>query len=140
MNTKVFVNLPVKDLKRSMDFFSNLGFSFNPQFTDEKAACMELNSDGFVMLLAEPFFKQFINKDIADATKSTEVLVAISADSKEKVNERVDKALSMGAIESGPVQDMGNMYSRSFSDLDGHIWENMWMNISIDNPAPKQYY
>jgi predicted lactoylglutathione lyase len=140
MNTKVFVNLPVKDLKRSIDFFSNLGFSFNPQFTDDNAACMELNSDGFVMLLAEPFFKQFISKDIADATKSTEVLVAISADSKEKVNERVEKALSLGATETGPVQDVGNMYSRSFSDLDGHIWENMWMNMSIDNPAPKQYY
>jgi len=140
MNTKVFVNLPVKDLKKSMDFFSNLGFSFNPQFTDEKAACMELNSDGYIMLLAEPFFKQFINKDIADATKSTEVLVAISADSKEKVNERVEKALSLGAIESGTVQDLGNMYSRSFSDLDGHIWENMWMNISSENPAPNQYY
>ncbi len=140
MNTKVFVNLPVKDLKRSMDFFSNLGFSFNPQFTDDKAACMELNSDGYVMLLAEPFFKQFINKDIADATKSTEVLVAISADSKEKVNERMEKALSMGATESGQIQDAGNMYSRSFSDLDGHIWENMWMNISSENPAPNQYY
>jgi predicted lactoylglutathione lyase len=140
MNTKVFVNLPVKDLKRSMDFFSNLGFSFDPKFTDEKAACMELNSDGYVMLLSEPFFKQFINKDIADATKSTEVLVAISADSKEKVNERVDKAISMGATETGQVQDMGNMYSRSFSDLDGHIWENLWMNLSSDNPAPNQYY
>lgn len=140
MNTKVFVNLPVKDLKRSMDFFSNLGFSFNPQFTDDKAACMELNSDGFVMLLAEPFFRQFINKEIADATKSTEVLVAISADSKEKVNERMEKALSMGATETGSVQDVGNMYSRSFSDLDGHIWENMWMNISSENQAPNQYY
>ena len=140
MNTKVFINLPVKDLKRSMDFFKNLGFSFNPQFTDDKAACMELSNDGYVMLLAEPFFKSFIDKEIADTTKNTEVLVAILADSKDKVNERVDKALSMGASESGQIQDMINMYSRSFSDLDGHIWENMWMDVSSFNQAPNQYY
>src|ERR1035437_8048184 len=110
MTTQVFVNLPVKDLNRSKDFFNRLGFSFNPQFTDDKAACMVLNDSGYVMLLSEPFFKKFTEKKIADATKETEVLVSLSADSKEKVNELTDKALSIGASKAPEPQEMENMY------------------------------
>jgi uncharacterized protein len=128
MTTQVFVNLPVKDLNRSKDFFNRLGFSFNPQFTDDKAACMVLNESGFVMLLSEEFFKNFTGKQIADARKETEVLVSISADSREQVNELTDKALSFGASKASEPQIMDDMYGRSFSDLDGHIWEVIWMD------------
>ncbi len=129
MTTQVYVNLPVKDLDRSKDFFSKLGFTFNPQFTDDKAACLVLNENGYVMLLSEQFFKNFTKKPIADAKKETEVLVSISAESKEKVNELNDKALSIGASTASEPQVMDGMYSRSFSDLDGHIWEIGWMDM-----------
>ncbi|HEY5122520.1 MAG TPA: VOC family protein [Ignavibacteria bacterium] len=131
MATKMFINLAVKDLKQTMDFFSKLGFLYNPQFTDDNAACMVINDDCSVMLLAEAFFKTFINKELVDAHKSTEVLTAISADSKDKVNEILDKALAMGATEAREPQDLGFMYGRSFSDLDGHIWEIIWMDQSV---------
>ena len=134
MTTQVFVNLPVKDLNRSKDFFNRLGFSFNPQFTDEKAACMVLNDSGYVMLLSEEFFKNFTKKHIADATKETEVLVSLSAESKERVNEITDKALSIGASKAAEPQVMENMYGRSFSDLDGHIWEIIWMDMNSIRP------
>ena len=130
MGTQVFVNLPVKDLTASKAFFNRLGFSFNPQFTDNKAACMVLNDSGYVMLLSEQFFKNFTRKNIADATKETEVLVSISADSREKVNELTDKALSIGASTASDPHEMEDMYGRSFSDLDGHIWEIIWMDMN----------
>jgi len=129
MATKIFVNLPVKDLKKTIDFFRKLGFSFNPQFTDEKAACMIINEDAYVMLLTEPFFKTFTHKHIIDATKSTEVLVSLSAESKEKVNELHKKALSIGASEIGKPQDLGYMYGRSFNDINGHTWKIIWMDV-----------
>lgn len=128
MTTQVFVNLPVKDLEGSKNFFNRLGFSFNPQFTDDKAACMVLNDNGYVMLLSEEFFKNFTGKPIADAKKETEVLVSISADSRERVNELTDKALSIGASKAAEPQEMDGMYGRSFNDLDGHIWEVIWMD------------
>jgi len=131
MATKMFINLAVKDLKQTMDFFSKLGFLYNPQFTDDNAACMVINDDCSVMLLAEAFFKTFTKKELVDAHKSTEVLTAISADSKDKVNEILDKALAMGATEAREPQDLGFMYGRSFSDLDGHIWEIIWMDQSV---------
>jgi uncharacterized protein len=130
MTTQVFVNLPVKDLNRSKDFFNRLGFSFNPQFTDDKAACMVLNENGYVMLLSEEFFKNFTKKPIADATRETEVLVSLSTESKEKVNELTDKALSIGASKASEPQILDGMYGRSFSDLDGHIWEVIWMDMN----------
>ena len=133
MNTKIFVNIAVNDLKKSMDFFGKLGFSFNPQFTDEKAACMILSEEGFVMLLSEPFFKTFFNKEMVNAKKSTEVLLAISAGSRGKVDEMVDKALAMGASKLREAEDQGFMYTRSFNDLDGHIWEVIWMDIDHVN-------
>ena len=127
METQVSVNLPVKDLDRSRYFFNRLGFSFDPQYTDHKAARMILNDSGYVMLLSEAFFKNFTGKKVADATRETEMLLTISADSREKVNELADKALSLGASEAFEPQNTEDMYCRTFSDLDGHIWEIMWV-------------
>jgi predicted lactoylglutathione lyase len=127
---KIFVNLPVKDLNESVDFFTKLGFEFNAQFTDENATCMIISENIFVMLLVESFFKTFIKKEIADATKSTEVIVALSAESKEKVDEIVNKALAAGGKASIEPMDQGFMYQRSFQDIDGHLWEIIYMDES----------
>ena len=128
MPTKIFVNLPVKNLDASKAFFEKLGFSFNPQFTDETAACMVISDDIYAMLLTHEKFKQFTPKAIADSTKTSEVLTALSLDAKGKVDEMVDTALAGGASSVGPTQDYGFMYARSFNDLDGHIWEIVWMD------------
>lgn len=128
MATKIFVNLPVKDLSKSIAFFTHLGFSFNPQFTDEKATCMIINDDAYVMLLVESFFKTFTKKEITDAQKSAEAILALSADSREKVDEMADKALEAGGVASLAPQDHGFMYQRSFQDPDGHLWEVLWMD------------
>jgi uncharacterized protein len=138
MTTKIFVNLPVKDLTKTMDFFSHLGFSYNKQFTDEKAACMVISDDSYVMLLTEKFFQTFTRKKVVDARKNTEVLVSLSAESKEKVNQMMDIALSMGATEAGEPQDMGFMYGRSFNDPNGHIWEIIWMDMDRVNQQQQQ--
>ena len=130
MPTKIFVNLAVKDLERSEEFFKRLGFTFNPQFTDETAACMVIADDIYAMLLTRPKFKEFTKKDVADAHKTTEVLTCLSFDSKEKVNEVVDGAIAAGGTEAREPQDYGFMYGRSFNDLDGHIWEIIWMDPS----------
>jgi predicted lactoylglutathione lyase len=124
------VNLAVKDLDRSMAFFEQLGFTFNPQFTDKTAACMVITDDIYAMLLAHPKFREFTTKDIADAHKTTEVLTCLSFDSKDKVNEIVDRAITAGVTEARGPQDYGFMYGRSFNDLDGHIWEIIWMGPS----------
>lgn len=133
MATKIFVNLPVKHLDRSIAFFSKLGYAFNPQFTDETAACMVIGEDIFAMLLTEKKFGEFTRKTIADATKTTEVLTALSVDSKEKVNHLVDTALKLGATEAREPMDYGFMYGRSFNDLDGHIWEIIYMDPNATN-------
>ena len=138
MSTKIFVNLPVKDLERSKAFFAKLGYSFNPQFTDDRAACMVISEDIYTMLLSEPFFKTFTRKEIADAAKTTEVLVALSADSKGKVDEMLRKALAAGAKEAREPMEHEFMYGRSFEDLDGHIWEVFWMDPSAINQANTQ--
>jgi predicted lactoylglutathione lyase len=130
MPTKIFVNLAVKDLERSKEFFKQLGFTFNPQFTDETAACMVIADDIYAMLLTRPKFKEFTKKEVADAHKTTEVLTCLSFDSKEKVNEVVDGAIAAGGTEAREPQDYGFMYGRSFNDLDGHIWEIIWMDPS----------
>lgn len=137
MSQKIFVNLPVKDLKRSIEFFTKLGYKFNPQFTDETAACMVISDHIFVMLLTEAKFKQFTPKEIADAVRTTEVLTCLSSESKEAVNELVDKALAAGATETRDAQDYGFMFGRSFNDLDGHIWEIMWMDENAVEEQPK---
>jgi predicted lactoylglutathione lyase len=130
MATQIFVNLPVKDLDRSKAFFSALGFSFNEQFTDEKAACLIIGENIYAMLLVEEFFKSFIKKDIADSSKFAEVINAFSLDSKEQVNELADKALAAGAVQYSEPQDYGWMYSRAFQDLDGHLWEVLFSDLS----------
>lgn len=126
--TKIFVNLPVKDLNRSVEFFSKLGYKFNPQFTDENATCMIVGEDIFVMLLVEKFFKTFTPKAIADAKSSTETLVALSAKSRDEVNRIVEIALASGAKRYAEPKDHGFMYQWGFEDLDGHIWEYLWMD------------
>jgi uncharacterized protein len=125
---KIFVNLPVKDLDRSVDFFTKLGFKFNAQFTDKNATAMIVNEDAFVMLLVEEFFKSFTRKGIADATSQTEVIMALSAASKEDVDELASKALAAGGRPANDTQDQGFMYTRSFQDPDGHLWEVFWMD------------
>lgn len=128
MGTKVFVNLPVKDLEKSVNFFKALGFSFNPQFTDENAACMIISDENFAMLLREEYFKTFTVKPISDAHKTTEVLVALGLESKEAVDAMVSAAKAAGGKEPRPKQDHGFMVQRTFEDLDGHTWEAFWMN------------
>lgn len=128
MATQIYLNLPVKDLKRSVDFFTALGFTFNPDFTDENATCMIINDNAFVMLLVEGFFKTFTSKDVADATGSTEAIMAFSVDSREAVDDTVRKALAAGGTPSQEVMDHGFMYNHSFQDPDGHLWEVMWMD------------
>lgn len=130
MSTKIFVNLPVKDLNRSIDFFTGLGFTFNPQFTDETATCMVVSEDIFVMLLTHDKFKTFTPKEICDTTKSTEVLVCLSLESRERVGEMVRKAVSAGGSTYNDPQDHGFMYAHGFQDLDGHIWELIYMKPS----------
>ena len=133
MATKIFVNLPVKDLPKSMDFFSKLGYSFNLQYTDDKAACMIISEDIFTMLLGEEFFQGFTPKPITDAHKNTEVLIALSADSRAAVDVMLAKVLAAGGTEAREPQDMGFMYNRSFNDPDGHIWEIFWMDPNAVN-------
>jgi predicted lactoylglutathione lyase len=134
MATKIFVNLPVKDLKQSIEFFTKLGFRFNQQFTDETATCMIVTDDIFVMLLTEEKFKTFTPKAICDAKKSTEVLVALSYDSRPEVDEMVRKALAAGGSTYNEPQDHGFMYAHGFQDLDGHIWEVFYMDPSFVKP------
>lgn len=129
MATKIFVNLPVRDLEKTKKFFSTLGYTYNQQFTDEKAACMVISEDIYAMLLSEPFFKGFIpNREMADTSKTKEVLLALSADSRKQVDELVDKAVAAGGKAFREPEDHGFMYARSFEDLDGHVWEILWMD------------
>ncbi|HSC39340.1 MAG TPA: VOC family protein [Chitinophagaceae bacterium] len=128
MATKMFLNLPVKNLPKSIAFFTRLGFTFNAQFTDDKATCMIIGEDIFVMLLVEPFFLGFTKKQICDTAKSNEAIIGLSADSKAKTDEMADKAIKAGATAIGEPNDQGFMYSRSFHDLDGHFWEVFYMD------------
>jgi uncharacterized protein len=135
MATKIFVNLPVRDLKRSMDFFGKLGFTFNSQFNDETAACMIISEDIYVMLLTENKFKTFTPKKICDATESTEVLVCLSSGSRDEVNEVVRKAVAAGGTNYKEPEDHGFMYGHGFQDLDGHIWEVVFTEPSAIKPT-----
>lgn len=127
MSAKVFVNLPVRDLNRSMEYFAKLGFSFDQKFTDETATCMSVTDDVSVMLLVEEKFKLFTPKEICDANKFTEVLVCLAVDSRDKVDEMVLKAVSAGGTTYNDPQDYGFMYGHGFQDLDNHIWEVIYM-------------
>ncbi|MFF5634764.1 VOC family protein [Streptomyces sp. NPDC012825] len=126
----IFVNLPVKDLDVSRAFFEKLGYSFNPQFSDDTAACLVISDTIFAMLLTEEKFKEFTapGKEISDATKATEVLITLSAESREKADELADAALAAGGTPAKEPMDMGFMYGRSFTDPDGHHWEVFWMD------------
>jgi len=135
MHSQIFVNLPVKDLNKSVEFFTKLGYTFNAQFTDETATCMIVAEDIYVMLLTEAKFKMFTPKEICDATKSTEVLVALSCENREQVDEMVRTAVAGGGSTYNEPQDHGFMYAHGFQDLDGHIWELMYMDPSAVNPA-----
>lgn len=128
MVTQIFVNLPIKDLNRSVVFFTGLGYQFNPHFTDETATCMIISDTIFVMLLTEQKFAQFTNKAVADASKVTESIICLSAPSRDKVDELVQKAVIAGAMTPIPKQDHGFMYAHGFEDLDGHLWEVVWMD------------
>ena len=128
MTTQIFVNLPVKDLNETVDFFTKLGFAFNPQFTDENATCMIVNNDIFVMLLVEKFFKTFTKKELCDTTKDTEVIVALSTETREKVDQMINKVIEAGGKEHRKPQDHGWMYGRSFEDINGHLWEVIFMD------------
>ena len=131
MITNIFVNLPVKDLNKTVEFFTKLGFTFNPQFTDENATCMIVGKDIFVMLLVEKFFKTFTKKEISDTTKNTEAIVALSAQSREEVDQMMEKVLGAGGREARDPQDHGWMYGRSFEDINGHLWEIFYMDESV---------
>lgn len=137
MSHQIFINLAVKDLNKTKAFFNSLGFSFNQQFTNEQGACMVISEDhSYVMLLVEDFFKTFIKKTLADATKSTEVLICLSCDSRAQVDEMVAKAITAGGKASKEAKDHGFMYEHGFEDLDGHLWEVMHMDMSA---APAQF-
>jgi len=125
---KIFVNLAVRDLKKTKEFFSALGFSFNPKFTDDNAACMIVSDEAFVMLLNQPFFKTFTKREVCDTSKYTEGLLALSCDSRTEVDEMVKKALAAGGQPAMDPQDHGFMYGWSFYDPDGHHWEVFWMD------------
>jgi hypothetical protein len=125
---KMFVNLAVRDLKKSKEFFSALGFSFNPKFTDDNAACMIVSDEAFVMLLTQPFFKTFTTREVCDTSQYTEGLLALSCESRAEVDALVKKALAAGGQHAMDPQDHGFMYGWSFYDPDGHHWEVFWMD------------
>lgn len=138
MPTQIFVNMHVKDLARSKAFFEQLGYHFNPQFTDENAACLVISDTIYGMLLTTGHMERFVpkGKTIADASRTTETLLALSCDSKEAVNATFDKAIAAGATEARPTEDHGFMYGRSINDLDGHIWEFFWFDPNaLQNPS-----
>ena len=131
MTKTIFINLPVTDLARSMAFYEAVGFTNNPMFTNEQAAAMVWSDEIVVMLLTHDFWKTFTSKAIPDAANTAQVLLCLSQDSKEAVEEIVGKAVAAGGkADPTPTQDMGFMYGRSFEDPDGHIWENAYLDMS----------
>ena len=127
MHSEIYINLPVKDLKRSVDFFKKLGYTFNQQFTDDNATCMELGGNLYAMLLTEKFFSSFTSKAITDTSQSTEVLTCVACSSKQQVDDLVARARAAGARVPRTAQDHGFMYSHGYEDLDGHTWELVHM-------------
>ena len=134
MARKIFVNLPIENMERSQAFFRALGFGFDPQFTNGQGACMVISEDIFAMLLVKPFFQTFTKKPVADAKTSTEVLVCLSCDSRAEVDALVKNAVAAGGSAPNPPQDHGFMYAHGFEDLDGHVWELVWMDPSAAPP------
>jgi predicted lactoylglutathione lyase len=130
-NRKLFVNLPVRDLERSMEFFSKLGFEFNRQFTGDKAACMVISAEAFAMLLVEPFFKTLTERAVCDTSTHLQALLTLSCESRAEVDKLVKLAIDNGGKPAGQPQDHGFMYDWSFYDVDGHGWGVMWMDASV---------
>ncbi|MCW5652934.1 VOC family protein [Hydrogenophaga sp.] len=135
MFREIFVNLPIHDMARSQAFFKALGLKFNPQFTNEQGACLEIGPNFYAMLLIEPFFQGFTKLPISDAKKATEVLIALSCDSRAEVDEVVARAVGAGGTTPNAPVDHGFMYQHGFADLDGHQWEVFWMDMAA---APAQ--
>jgi predicted lactoylglutathione lyase len=136
--TGIFVNLPVQDLKKSIEFFTALGFAFNPQFTDDSATCLILGESHYAMLLSHDKIKLFTPYALVDAHRNTEVLVALSLSSRAQVDEIADRALAAGGKHFRPAEDHGWMYGRAFQDLDGHIWEPFFMDMAAMQAAQKE--
>lgn len=130
MSQQIFVNLPVRDLQKSIEFFTSLGFAFNPQFTDDTATCMIVGENIFVMLLTEAKFRSFSPNEICDARKFTEVLVCLSLETRARVDEMVNAAVLAGGNIYKPPMDLGFMYGHGFQDLDGHVWELVYMDMA----------
>lgn len=135
MTTNIFLNLPVKDLDKSMAFSRALGWDFNKQFTDETAATLVISDTIYAMLLTDKKFSEFTDKKIADTSKTAQVLIALSQDSKEALHKLVDAAIKAGAKEPRPMQDYGFTINRTFEDLDGHVWEILYMDPSFVQPT-----
>lgn len=135
MFRQIFVNLPIEDMARSQAFFKTLGLTFNPRFTNEQGACLEIGENFYAMLLVRPFFQGFVQKPISDAHQSTEVILALSVDSRAEVEEVVRKAVAAGATRIPEPKDYGFMFQDGFADLDGHQWEVFWMDEAA---APAQ--
>jgi predicted lactoylglutathione lyase len=132
----IFVNLPVRDLKRTVGFWTGLGFTFNPQFTDENTTCMVISDHACVMLLTDELFSTFTTRQVADATEHTEAILALSAESREEVDRLVDTAVTTGGSTANETQDEGYMYGRSFHDPDGHLWEVLYMDPAALEEQP----
>ena len=130
MAKRLFVNLPIKDVRQSRSFFESLGFNFNPQFSDDKALCLILGDNFYGMLLKEEFFQTFTPKPLSLGKHNTEVLLSLQVNTKDEVNQMLDKAIKLGAQEYNPPTDNGFMYLRVFEDLDGHQWEISWMDAT----------
>jgi uncharacterized protein len=139
MSRLIFLNLPVRDLPASRDFFEALDFSFDERFCDDKAACMVVSEQAWVMLLERDRFADFVTKPVADANEATALTVAVSAESREAVDAFAEAALSAGANPGKEAQEYGFMYQRSFHDLDGHLWEVMWMDPVAAEKGPAEY-
>ncbi|WP_234263963.1 VOC family protein [Hydrogenophaga sp. NFH-34] len=135
MFRQIFVNLPIQDMARSQAFFKALGLNFNPRFTNDQGACLEIGENFYAMLLVEPFFQGFTKLPVSDARKATEVLIALSVDSRAEAEEVVRKAVAAGATTPNEPKDYGFMFQHGFADLDGHQWEVFWMD---ENAAPAQ--
>lgn len=130
MANQMFINLPVKDLNRSVEFFTKLGYTFNEQFTDDNATCMIIGENNYAMLLVEDYFRTFTDKDVVDAHRAAECAVALSLDSREQVDEQVARAREAGARIPRDAQDYGFMYQHGYEDPDGHTWEVFYMDMS----------
>ena len=137
MSRKLFLNLAVADLDRSVAFYTGLGFSFDPRFTDETATCMLVGEDAYVMLLTRPRFEGFSKKPVADAASQIEAMIALSGESRDEVDAFADKALALGGSKAAEPSDLGFMYSRSFYDPDGHHWEIFWMDPAAAEQGPE---